>query len=73
MVAAAFSLLLNLPFLAPAIYMLQVYDRVPSTGVKRRCSTLRLVLRLSGRFSAGGSTAKRRGSLTVMKDHSAAS
>lgn len=32
--AAAFSFLLNLLFLAPAIYMLQVYDRVLSTGGK---------------------------------------
>lgn len=32
--AAGFSLLVNLLFLAPAIYMLQVYDRVVSTGGK---------------------------------------
>lgn len=32
--AACFSFLLNLLFLAPAIYMLQVYDRVLSTGGK---------------------------------------
>jgi ATP-binding cassette, subfamily C, type I secretion system permease/ATPase len=32
--AAAFSLFLNLLFLAPAIYMLQVYDRVVATGGK---------------------------------------
>jgi ATP-binding cassette subfamily C protein len=32
--AAVFSLFLNLLFLAPAIYMLQVYDRVVATGGK---------------------------------------
>jgi PrtD family type I secretion system ABC transporter len=32
--AAVFSLFINLLFLAPAIYMLQVYDRVVSTGGK---------------------------------------
>src|SRR3954447_26379178 len=32
--AAVFSFLLNLLFLAPAIYMLQVYDRVVATGAK---------------------------------------
>jgi ATP-binding cassette subfamily C protein len=32
--AAGFSLLLNLLFLAPALYMLQVYDRVVATGGK---------------------------------------
>jgi len=32
--AAIFSFLLNLLFLAPALYMLQVYDRVVSTGGK---------------------------------------
>ena len=32
--AALFSLLINLLFLAPAIYMLQVYDRVVATGGK---------------------------------------
>ena len=32
--AAIFSFLLNLLFLAPAIYMLQVYDRVVATGGK---------------------------------------
>ncbi|HET7710280.1 MAG TPA: type I secretion system permease/ATPase [Sphingomicrobium sp.] len=32
--AAAFSFFLNLLFLAPAIYMLQVYDRVVATGGK---------------------------------------
>jgi len=32
--AAGFSLLVNLLFLAPALYMLQVYDRVVSTGGK---------------------------------------
>ena len=32
--AAAFSLFINLLFLAPAIYMLQVYDRVVATGGK---------------------------------------
>lgn len=32
--AAAFSFLLNLLYLAPAVYMLQVYDRVVATGGK---------------------------------------
>ena len=32
--AAVFSLFINLLFLAPAIYMLQVYDRVVATGGK---------------------------------------
>jgi ATP-binding cassette subfamily C protein len=32
--AAIFSFLLNLLFLAPALYMLQVYDRVVATGGK---------------------------------------
>ena len=32
--AAAFSLFINLLFLAPALYMLQVYDRVVATGGK---------------------------------------
>jgi ABC-type protease/lipase transport system fused ATPase/permease subunit len=32
--AAVFSLFLNLLFLAPAIYMLQVYDRIVPTGGK---------------------------------------
>ena len=32
--AAAFSLLINLLYLAPTIYMLQVYDRVVPTGGK---------------------------------------
>ena len=32
--AAAFSFLINLLYLAPAIYMLQVYDRVVATGGK---------------------------------------
>src|SRR5689334_18498574 len=32
MAAATFSFLINLLYLAPAIYMLQVYDRVLATG-----------------------------------------
>ena len=38
--AAVFSFLINLLYLAPAIYMLQVYDRVVATGAK---STLLLI------------------------------
>src|SRR6476661_6680428 len=34
MAAAGFSLLINLLYLAPTIYMLQVYDRVVPTGGK---------------------------------------
>src|SRR5918998_1443146 len=34
MAATAFSLFINLLFLTPAIYMLQVYDRVVATGGK---------------------------------------
>ena len=42
--AAGFSLLLNLLFLAPSLYMLQVYDRVVSTGGKTTLLFLTLAL-----------------------------
>src|SRR5436190_22555863 len=46
--AAGFSFLLNLLFLAPTLYMLQVYDRVVTTGGKTTLLfvTLALVLAL---------------------------
>lgn len=42
--AAVFSFLLNLLFLAPAIYMLQVYDRVVATGGKTTLLFITLAL-----------------------------
>lgn len=42
--AAVFSLFLNLLFLAPAIYMLQVYDRVVATGGKMTLLFITLAL-----------------------------
>lgn len=42
--AAGFSLLLNLLFLAPALYMLQVYDRVVATGGKTTLLFITLAL-----------------------------
>ena len=42
--AAGFSFLLNLLFLAPALYMLQVYDRVVSTGGKTTLLFITLAL-----------------------------
>ena len=44
MAAAAFSFFLNLLFLAPAIYMLQVYDRVVATGGKTTLLFITLAL-----------------------------
>lgn len=45
--AAAFSFLINLLFLAPAIYMLQVYDRVVATGGKTTLLLITIALALS--------------------------
>ena len=45
--AAGFSLLLNLLFLAPSLYMLQVYDRVVSTGGKTTLLFLTLALAIA--------------------------
>ena len=42
--AAGFSLLVNLLFLAPSLYMLQVYDRVVSTGGKTTLLFITLAL-----------------------------
>jgi ATP-binding cassette subfamily C protein len=42
--AAGFSLLLNILFLAPALYMLQVYDRVVATGGKTTLLFITLAL-----------------------------
>ena len=42
--AAGFSFLINLLFLAPALYMLQVYDRVVATGGKLTLLFLTLAL-----------------------------
>lgn len=42
--AAGFSFLLNLLFLAPALYMLQVYDRVVTTGGKATLLFITLAL-----------------------------
>lgn len=42
--AAVFSLFINLLFLAPAIYMLQVYDRVVATGGKMTLLFITLAL-----------------------------
>jgi len=42
--AAGFSFLLNLLFLAPALYMLQVYDRVVTTGGKTTLLFITLAL-----------------------------
>ena len=45
--AAVFSLFINLLFLAPAIYMLQVYDRVVATGGKTTLLFVTLALAVS--------------------------
>ena len=45
--AAAFSLFINLLFLAPAIYMLQVYDRVVATGGKATLFYITLALAIA--------------------------
>ena len=42
--AAGFSFLLNLLFLAPTLYMLQVYDRVVATGGKTTLLFITLAL-----------------------------
>jgi len=47
MAAAGFSLLVNLLFLAPSLYMLQVYDRVVSTGGKTTLLFITLALALA--------------------------
>lgn len=45
--AGAFSLFINLLFLAPAIYMLQVYDRVVATGGKTTLLFITIALAIS--------------------------
>jgi ATP-binding cassette subfamily C protein len=45
--AAAFSLLINILYLAPTLYMLQVYDRVVPTGGKTTLLFVTLALALS--------------------------
>lgn len=45
--AAIFSFLLNLLFLAPALYMLQVYDRVVATGGKTTLLFVTLALAIA--------------------------
>ena len=45
--AAAFSFLINLLYLAPAIYMLQVYDRVVATGAKATLLFITIALSLA--------------------------
>lgn len=45
--AAAFSFFINLLFLAPAIYMLQVYDRVVATGGKATLFYITLALAIA--------------------------
>src|SRR5215203_1232348 len=45
--AAVFSFFLNLLFLAPAIYMLQVYDRVVATGGKTTLLFITLALAIA--------------------------
>jgi ATP-binding cassette subfamily C protein len=45
--AAVFSLFINLLFLAPAIYMLQVYDRVVATGGKTTLLFVTIALAVS--------------------------
>lgn len=47
MAAAGFSLLVNLLFLAPSLYMLQVYDRVVSTGGKTTLLFITLALAIA--------------------------
>ena len=47
MAAAGFSLLVNLLFLAPPLYMLQVYDRVVSTGGKTTLLFITLALAIA--------------------------
>src|ERR1700754_3668288 len=47
MAAAAFSFLINLLYLAPAIYMLQVYDRVVATGGKMTLLFVTIALALA--------------------------
>jgi ABC-type protease/lipase transport system fused ATPase/permease subunit len=44
--AAVFSLLINILYLAPTIYMLQVYDRVVPTGGKTTLLFVTLALAL---------------------------
>ena len=44
---AAFSLLINLLFLAPSLYMLQVYDRVVATGGKTTLLFITLALAIA--------------------------
>ena len=44
--AAVFSLLINLLYLAPTLYMLQVYDRVVPTGGKTTLLFVTLAWRL---------------------------
>src|SRR5207237_9019497 len=45
--AAIFSLLINILFLAPTIYMLQVYDRVVPTGGKTTLLFVTIALALA--------------------------
>src|SRR4029453_16940903 len=45
--AAAFSFFINLLFLAPAIYMLQIYDRVVATGAKTTLLFITIALALA--------------------------
>ncbi len=45
--AAVFSFLINLLYLAPAIYMLQVYDRVVATGAKTTLLFITIALALA--------------------------
>ena len=45
--ALGFSLLINLLFLAPALYMLQIYDRVVATGSKSTLLFITLALALA--------------------------
>ena len=47
MAAAVFSFFMNLLFLAPALYMLQVYDRVVSTGGKTTLLFITIALAVS--------------------------
>src|SRR5919112_2761273 len=45
--AAAFSLLINILYLAPTLYMLQVYDRVVPTGGKTTLLFVTIALALA--------------------------
>src|SRR6478609_8406191 len=47
MAAAGFSLLINILYLAPTLYMLQVYDRVVPTGGKTTLLFVTLALALA--------------------------